>query len=316
MGAAVQKRSSAGWPRCLLALVCFLSAGSVTAQGADPALPDNYAESVMILAMSDDASIEVSLRLARFPGTGQATVWLHIADSEGAWSLADESFQLDVEGATPVAEDAVSFSATRDAQAVRFDAGQRNAGPMIGRVTASLLASATRHPELVPGDVPISLDLEFEAGSAGYKDNGRWEMTGSVFGTITVGNHTAFTVADGKWHEQTGPRNRFAPAFRYFNVQNQDAAILAIQYADRFRGYALLPDGFHDLTAVSIDPPAIMPRRFSLTLDDGRIIEGTTRTVQEWSVPIEAQRRPGSSVVADSTIGQLTGSLNDWEPAP
>jgi hypothetical protein len=36
--------------------------------------------------------------------------------------------------------------------------------------------------------------------------------------------------------------------------------------------------------------------------------------VQEWSVPIEGIRRPGSSVVVDSNIGRLTGSLNDWNP--
>lgn len=299
--------------RSLFVLLCIETAA---AQPADVELADNYAESAMVLAMSDDASFEVSLRLARFPATGKATVWLHIGNSDGAWSLADESFELDVPGATPVTADAVRYSAVHENQAVVFDSAQRKSGRLQGRVTATLMATATRHPQLVPGDVPITLDLQFASRTEGYRNAGRWEMTGSVSGTITVGDNSAVNVTDGKWHEQTGPRARFAPAFRYFNVQNQDAAVLAIQYADSFRGYAMLPDGMHDLTAVSIDPPTSNPRRFALTLDDGRIIEGVSRTVQEWSVPIEGQRRPGASVVVDSSIGQLTGSLNDWEPVP
>jgi hypothetical protein len=176
------------------------------------------------------------------------------------------------------------------------------------------MVSTTRHPELVPGDIPVKVDLQFTARSAGYHNNGRWELTGTVQGSVSVANDLFFSVTEGKWHEQTGPRAAFAPAFRYFNVQNQDTAILAIQYENSFRGYALLPDGFHDLTAVDIDPPENDPRHISLTLDNGQTIEGVTQVVQEWSVPIEGQRRPGYSVVVDSNLGQLAGSLNDWEP--
>lgn len=298
--------------RALSFLCAVLMAAGSQAQN----LPDNYAESVMILAMSDDGRMEVSLRLARFPGSGKGTVWLHIAHDSGAWSLADESFELDVTGATPVAEDSASFSARKETQSVRFDSARRNSGRLYGKVTGNFLASATRHPELGTGEVPVKIELEFNAASAGYRDNGRWEMTGQVYGVVTVANLGVFTFLPGKWHEQTGPRAAFAPAFRYLNLQNEDVAILAIQYENRFRGYASLPDGQHALTSVAIDPPAVTPRRFSLTLDDGRTIEGSTSVVQEWSVPIEGQRRPGSSVVADTNLGSLAGSLNDWEPEP
>ena len=271
----------------------------------------------MILLMSDDASTEISLRLARFPEQNLGTVWLHVATEAGAWSLADESFELASSRATPVAEDTVSFDAWNGAQSIRFDAVQRNSGKMQGRVTGKFLVSATRHPESIPGDIPVTVDLRFDARSEGYKNQGRWEMTGQVSGFVTVDDNSYFMAADGKWHEQTGPRAGFAPAFRYFNVQNSDAAILAIQYAERFRGYAMLGDGIHDLTAVAIDPPGSYPgaeRKFSLTLDNGQNVSGTARIVQEWSVPIEGQRRPGASVVVDSNLGRLTGSLNDWEP--
>lgn len=296
-------------------LLCGVVIATQLQQIAAQSLPDNYAESVMILLLSDDARTEVSLRLARFPLTGNGTVWLHVATPDGAWSLADESFELDTQTATPVNEDAVRFSAHQGSQSLDFQSTRRDSGMMQGRATGSFLVSATRHPELVPGDVPVRLELNFTARNNGYHDNGRWEMTGFVFGTVTVGNNTIFTGAEGKWHEQTGPRNGFAPAFRYFNVQSEYVAVLAIQYANRFRGYAMLADGFHDLTEVSIAAPdGSSDRSFHLTLDNGQVIEGTSHQVQEWSVPIEGVRRPGSSVVVDSNIGQLVGSLNDWTP--
>ena len=42
---------------------------------------------------------------------------------------------------------------------------------------------------------------------------------------------------------------------------------------------------------------------------------GTATEIQHWSVPIEGVRRPGSSIVVDSNLGKLMGSLNDWDPA-
>ena len=277
-------------------------------------LPDNYAESVMIALMSEDAKVEVSLRLARFPLTDRGTVWLHIATPNGAWSMADEPFDLENGSATPVSENSASFTASRGGQSVRFISENRNSGLLTGKVVGEFLVSDTRHPELGPGNIRAQLDLDFTARDSGYRDSGRWELTGETTGSVAVGGVEIVTLAEGKWHEQTGPRAAFAPAFRYFNVLNEDAAVLAIQYANRFRGYAMLADGYHDLTAVSIDPPGGSDRSFHLTLDNGRVIEGVSHRVQEWSVPIEGIRRPGSSVVVDSNIGRLTGSLNDWNP--
>ncbi|MCB1694199.1 MAG: hypothetical protein KDI19_15615, partial [Pseudomonadales bacterium] len=55
-------------------------------------------------------------------------------------------------------------------------------------------------------------------------------------------------------------------------------------------------------------------RHFSIRLVDGRTIEGTADVRQRWSVPIEGKDRPGSTVVADTNVGRLIGSLNDWDP--
>ena len=65
-----------------------------------------------------------------------------------------------------------------------------------------------------------------------------------------------------------------------------------------------------------IDKQGPDERHFTLTLDSGEVITGSARAVQRWSVPIEGVARPGSAVLADTTLGKMTGSLNDWNPSP
>ncbi len=282
---------------------------------ANEQLPEHYAESVMIFVLSPDGATEVSLRLARFPDKGLATIWLHIATKDGAWSLAHETFVLEHQDATNVRDDTAAFGAHLDGQQVVFASTQRNAAHMQGHVKASLNANSTRHPELEAGRVPVSLDLRFMGGSQGFRSKtNRWELTGQVAGTITVAGKTYDFNHPGKWHEQTGPRARFAPAFTYFNVQGENLALLAIGFADSVNGYVLMEDQMLGVDAFTIDPEDLEPRAFTLTASDGTVIKGTARNVQAWSVPIEGKRRPGTAILIDSNRGPLIGTLNDWDP--
>lgn len=279
-------------------------------------LPAHYAESVMIHSLSEDGGEDVSLRLARFPDKGVAHVWLHVANEKGAWSLVDESFELTHVDATAVRDDAVEFSAGRGTQWLRFESAGRNSGRLEGRVTGELLVASTRHPREERGTVALAIDIDFAARSAGYRSpTNRWEITGRLAGTLDMaGNAFEFDHHYGKWHEQTGPRARFAPAFTYLNVQNEQLALLAIGYADGAAGYAQFGQQTVGVSALTIDPPGSEERKFSVLLEDGRKIEGRSRMVQHWSVPIEGQRRPGSSVIVDSNYATLWGTLNDWDP--
>ena len=282
-------------------------------------LPEHYAESVMIFALSEDGEQEISLRLARFPLTGKATIWLHIATPEGAWSLADDNFETSND-ATPVAGDVASFVASRKDQLISFISEQRHAAHMQGKVTGVLNVQPTRHPTLGEGSLPVSVDLNYTSDSPGYRSpNGRWEMTGVITGSVTVKGKTTALSHAGKWHEQTGPRARFAPAFTYFNVQNENVALLAIAFAGGVNGYGMSNGKLHALQAFEIEDSASSPRRFKAVLVDAStqsklVIEGSARRVQSWSVPIEGKRRPGSAVMVDSSAGKMFGSLNDWQP--
>lgn len=280
-------------------------------------LPPNYAESVMIFGLSEDGTEEISLRLARFPEKGTATVWLHLATGDGAWSLADESFELSGDPVTAVRDDQVSSAAHAGKQVVTFSSTERNAEHMKGRIVATLVADATRHPVLASGEVPIALDLAYQSDSPGFRSaTNRWEMTGRLRGSVTIDGKTMNIDLAGKWHEQTGARARFAPAFTYFNVQGPDVAILTIAFAKRTDGYVLKGHHMQGIQSFSIDPAGPDVRNFRLVLQDDSVIEGKARQVQTWSVPIEGKRRPGSAILVDTNLGPMMGTLNDWDPDP
>ena len=284
-------------------------------------LPEHYAESTMLFALSADGKQEVSLRLARFPLTGKATVWLHVADGERAWAMAHETFTT-TNLATPMQDEDVSFAAHHGAQFVRFSSHNRRGQNMQGALSAELLAAVTRHPKLGEGTVPVAIDLRYQSASPGYRsETGRWEMTGTITGTVTVQGETITFNNPGKWHEQIGARRRFAPAFTYFNVQNDTVALLAIAFDQGVTGYGMFDGQLYELQSFEIQRRQTGPRSFKARLynaqtDTVQVVEGFARTVQQWSVPIEGQRRPGAAVVVDTNIGQMFGSLNDWQPEP
>ncbi len=277
-------------------------------------LPEHFAESVVIGLLAEDGTLDLSLRLARFPQSGKAHIWLHVAAGEGAWSLVDEVFELDYHNATPVTEDDATFDASHRDQRVSFASRNRN-GLLQGSIEANLLVTPTRHPQVGPGTVPALIQLQFSAASPGFRSpTKRWELTGRTAGVVTIGDQSWQIHHDGKWHEQTGSRPKFAPAFTDFNIQNSESSIVVIGRQQATGGYADIAGEVSKVVEFSIEAQGPADRGFSITLENGRSITGVARVVQRWSVPIEGKRRPGSSVLVESNIGSFRGSLNDWEP--
>lgn len=280
-----------------------------------PATPtSNYAESVMIGAISDDGAEEVSLRLARFPESGIAHIWLHLSLEGQTWSLVDEQFELESDVATPIHEDQVTFSAKKNNQRVLFIASARNSGWLKGHVDANLLVNSTRYPEVGPGEIPVRMRLDFDTSSPGFNRDGRWEVAGQVEGEVVVAEKRFRVQSMGKWHEQTGPRRRFAPAFTYLNLQGEFVSLLAIGFRSGAVGYVIGNGGISQVIDFEIDPVGRAIRHFRVKLQDGKTVEGNAKIVQRWSVPIEGKTRPGSTVIVESNQGRLVGSLNDWAP--
>lgn len=300
--------------RSVVVLLAFLMAYSNRLMADSTQLPAHYAESVMIGYISDDGTREISVRLARHPGDGRGEVWMSVAVPGSAWSVADDGFALSNPTATPVGADSVTFKVERKDQEVSFRSVHRQGSEMQGEVRGRLRLLETRDPARGPGQIPVNVDLRFKAGTAGFRVRGRWELTGEVQGDVTIDGHRYHFAGRGKWHEQTGPRAKFAPAFTYLNLENRSASLLAIGFKNRVTGYVLAKGKVHGVRSFTVDPQGAASRHFKLVLSDKQVIEGTAKIVQRWSVPIEGRRRPGTSVIAETTIGRMTGSLNDWNP--
>lgn len=278
-----------------------------------------YAESVMIHALDPEQGVDLSLRLARRPGVDEAEIWLHLAAPQlEARSLADPGFRPGAPAITPVHAPEVTFAASGPAdQWVAFEAVERGEAGLAGHVRGRLLAAATRDPESGRPDAgaAIDVDLRFRARAPGLRRGGRWELVGAIVGTVRVGaTSVEIDTPLGKWHEQTGPRPGFAPAFTYLNVLDAQHALLAIRFADRAVGYLEREGGVTAVTAMDVSPADAWPRTVRVEFADGSVLEGRARRLQAWSVPNEGVRRPGASIALETEAGSLFGSLNDWRP--
>ena len=299
------------------ALAAVLLSGAAPAPPAVEALPPDYGESVALVGWSADGRRELSVRMARFPGRGAATLWLAILLDEGdEWSVALEDVEPEGRERTPVEASEVAFAVSGPARA-RFECRARDSAAMVCTVEAEALAHRTRHPPLGSGTVPVRVSARFTASHRGVPArSGRFEVFGSVEATLETPAGVERLSAPGKWHEQTGERPRFAGAFTYLSVSGEQGSLLAIRSAAATSGFALVGGRSIAVRELTIDPVGPPRRRFRAALADGGSVEGEAVLVRETSVPIEGRRRPGATVRVTSSLGEMVGHLNDWKPDP
>lgn len=288
----------------------LLTLVSLDAAAVDP----DYAESVALTGYSSDGAMSFDVRIARFPGEARGTLWMYVFVDGEHYSLVDNNMELTHAEATDVAAAAASF-AVQGTGAAHLMALGRDTSQMTAELRASGQLHATGHPEPGSGSIGVSVTAAFDAGHEPIKVRpGRLEVMGSVTGTITVaGKPHDFTLL-GKWHEQTGVRPSFAPAFTYLFVQSAGSGIMAVKHAAGAWGYVMEDGKVSAVTDMKIDAYGAQARQFALQLDDGRRIEGSAMLLREVSVPIEGRRRPGATVLVASDLGRLSGVLNDWDP--
>lgn len=273
----------------------------------------NYSESVALTVIQPDASREVSLRLARILGGQYATMWAGFEGPEGNYALAD---QTPLEGgavATPVENEAAAFHVS-GAWSARFERADRSRASMHGSAEMAGKLHAGSEPPEGAGVHPARITLSFKAlHTPVLVRPGRLEVFGRGRGRIELPGGTVDVEGYAKWHEQVGDRPRFAPAFTYVTLQGESAALLAVASAGGQYGFALRDGRTTPVRRIDISP--LSPERtFRAELEDGAIIHGTTRALRSTSVPIEGARRPSSTVIAQTNVGQLVGNINDWRP--
>ncbi len=302
--------------RALYAAIAFVVACGApeTSVTTDRTSPD-YAESVALVGISADGSREISIRAARFPGRERGTLWLTVHGGGTSLSLGLDDLQLTPgSGPTPVETSDASFEVTGGATA-RFDTKDRHTAAMTGQVTAEALAHRTLHPSPGAGDLPVRIEASFEADDDGVSTRtGRLEVFGRVRATLETPDGAFDLDVPGKWHEQIGVRPRFAGTFTYFAAQSDDVALLARGRGNGQWGYLKEGREVTLVERVDIDAQGTAVRSFRVDLEDGRRVEGTATVLRQGSVPIEGQRRPGATVLVDSSVGAMVGHLNDWDP--
>jgi len=281
----------------------------------DAAVPPTYAESAALVALTPGGETELTLRIARFPGRGEATLWLAAYVGEHRYGVALEDLELgDAMGVTPVESRDATFAVTGPAEA-RIECRERHTAAMVCTVRAQALTHESLHPPLGAGSIPLRVEAEFQARHAGDRARpGRLEIFGTVRATLETREGVRRFEGLGKYHEQTGDRPSFAGPFTYLAVQGEGESLLARGGGGAIWGFALLDGATATVTDFTIDPLGSPARAFRAVLADGRTIEGTTEVVRETSVPIEGERRPSATVRATTNLGPMTGHLNDWHP--
>ena len=274
----------------------------------------HYAESVSISALSEDLSRSFDVRLGRFPPQGTGSLWISAYIDGVYYAVADESLELAHLNPSDIDHEAVEFQVTGSSTA-HFESSGRNSPRMTGIVRATSMLHGAEHPGPGTGTIPVSVTAEFRVAHRPVEVRpGRMEVMGSIKAELLIDGAVCQFDSPGKWHEQTGSRRSFAPAFTYLFVQGDGIGIMATRHVQGAWGYVFANGVTTRLTGFEIDPYGSRTRVFTATLEDGRTISGTAEARRQTSVPIEGRRRPGATVAVKSDLVPMAGALNDWNP--
>ena len=271
-----------------------------------------YAESVAMTGYAMDASTTFDVRIARFPESGRGSLWFYLYFGGVQYALVDDSVTLTSDGVTVVASADASFAVAGTSTASLTGTDRHRSG-MQGRLQARGHLHRRAHPDPGQGEVLVQIEAAFEAGHEPIRVRpGRIEVMGRVAGVARIESEVHDFDLPGKWHEQTGERPAFAPAFTYLFVQGMEAGLMVTRHARGAWGYVFRQGTTVAVTGLEIEPYGSPRRSFTATLEDGSIVRGRATVVREVSVPIEGRRRPGATVLVESDLGAMVGVLNDW----
>ncbi len=282
------------------------------ATGFDPDEPI-WSESVMLECVDDDASSGFVVRLGIYPDIGLAWLWVHIFQPDEVLSFNVDHMTCPrqrTSSGTPYAR----YGAEGPARARLWRTGPP-APLAVAGLTAEVHAHRSRHAPSVVGSIPVSLRASFTPGTAaGSSLPGRHEVLGEVTGSVWVAAGRPFEVSGrGHWHEQHQEAPRFRVPFTYASLRGEGLAVVAALGVRGARGFVHRRHATVRVVGGVFEPPG--PRRsFALDLEDGTTLQGTVKTVHDYSVPIHDVRRAGTLVSADVDGHAATGTVNDFDP--
>jgi hypothetical protein len=269
-----------------------------------------YAESVEISGLTEDGASEFEVRLARFPPRSNGTLWATVCLGDQVYNVSVD-VKLPDPGRTRVEEADARFEVS-DASGTSAQLERHRDGALIGSARVAVSAHRSTDPPAGTGSEAVTIDAHFESAHAPVQVlPARLEVMGRVSATVRTPSGVVSIAGVGKWHEQTGNRPRFAAPFTYLTATSRDHGLLAVERQPAPFGFAWIGGETIKVKGVKIAPPADR-RTFTVDLEDGRRIDGETKTIRTISTPIEGQRRPSATIEVTSTIGDMIGHINDW----
>jgi hypothetical protein len=269
-------------------------------------------ESVHSGVSSPDGERRLTVRLCRYPDLGLAWRWVHARTPRGFFSFIDHM--------TPCGRDATPDGGGK---AVYADAAgtmvfQRDglvSAPRSASIHGQVRARATTDCAFGEGAHKLSFAIAFKPARlyAGL-NRGRTEVFGHSRASVTVAGERFEIEGPAQFHEQGQSTPRFTQAFAYITLWGDTSASTLLVTGPRRDGYVLEGDKATDATHVRLDPPG-SHRTFTVTLKDGRKLEGEGDLVQAYTVPIVGQRWEGHMVRARLDGKPLFGHMNDFLPA-
>ena len=284
-----------------------------SAAGAVVPGEETWSESAMVLHFDDALRNGLSFRISRFPDRNATWVWCHVIHDGNLYCYVGHLLPCRTERIDPDAEQAV-YDAPYDDP--RVHARISRSGPSLALKGFSFIArvNAFKGEGGVegPGDTPVTLEGTFKPGHLrSGSPAGRFERTGEMEATVTVGGRTIALSGLAKAHEQTQVRPRFNAPFTYTMLWGRRASLVALRAKDR--RYGNYEDGDRDFPLKQFDiAPRSRKRAFAATLDNGRTIAGTAETVYNYRVPVFSQMWHGRIVRATVDGHSLVGMINDW----
>lgn len=276
------------------------------------AIDRDWAESAVLNCVSEDGRSGFDVRLARYPGQGNAWLWVFVFLPDAVYGYNDDALTLTgFQGVTDAEQELVRYELPGGMRAFMERRGGRGAVTEAS-VSAAALAHEDRDPELGPGTTPVRIEATFRAAHPSVlRGRGRMEVLGEVRATIDTPRGTLALTGRGHWHEQHGVRPRFAAPFTYLTLRGERFGFVGTKTEAGAGGFVVRDGATTRISAIEVDPPG--PRRaFRLALADGGGLTGTADTTHAFTVAVEGSRRPGALVRAATPLGPLSGLINDW----
>ena len=270
---------------------------------------ETWSESAMVLHFDDALRNGLSFRISRFPDRNATWVWCHVIHDGSLYCYVGHLLPCSPARIDPDAEHAVYDTPTARAEISRTGSSRALKGFSF---SAHVNAFKGEGGVEGPGDTPVVLEGTFKPGHLrSGSPAGRFERTGDIEATVTVGGKTIALSGLAKAHEQTQVRPRFNAPFTYTMLWGSRASLVALRAKDR--RYGNYEDGDSDFPIQDFDiAERSRKRAFAATLEDGRRIGGTAETVYSYQVPIFGQMWQGRIVRAVVEGHMLVGMINDW----